>query len=253
MSIDRRAFVVGGLATLGLAATPSAASDAMRPAIKVIAFDAFPIFNPAPVAALAERLFPGKGAELTNQWRTRQFEYTWLRSLSRHYADFWQVTSDSLVFAAKALKLEMTPDARNQLLQSYLALEVWPDVAPALKSLREAGLRLAFLSNFTTHMLQANLKHSGLSDLFEHVISADKARIYKPAPAAYQLGIDAFHLKREEILFVAHAGWDAAGARLFGYPTLWINRMHAPVEELDVAPDATGASLDDLIKFVQRN
>jgi hypothetical protein len=58
-------------------------------------------------------------------------------------------------------------------------------------------------------------------------------------------------LKREEILFVAYAGWDAAGAKWFGYPTFWVNRLHLPAEQFDVTPDATGTNLDDLVTFVK--
>ena len=64
------------------------------------------------------------------------------------------------------------------------------------------------------------------------------------------MAIDAFKLKREEILFAAFAGWDAAGAKWFGYPTFWVNRLNLPGEELGVTPDATGQDLTDLVSFV---
>jgi 2-haloacid dehalogenase len=64
------------------------------------------------------------------------------------------------------------------------------------------------------------------------------------------MGVDAFKLKKEEIAFAAFAGWDAAGARWFGYPTFWVNRSNAAVEELGAAPDGIGSGLGDLAKFV---
>jgi 2-haloacid dehalogenase len=94
---------------------------------------------------------------LSNAWRTRQFEYQWLRALSGRYVDFWQTTEDGLVFAAKLLQLELTPDKRAQLMQAYLGLTTWPDVPSALRSLQEAGVRLAFLSNMTAKMLEAGI------------------------------------------------------------------------------------------------
>ena len=98
------------------------------------------------------------------------------------------------------------------------------DVVPALTALHEAGVRLAFLSNFTRAMLEAPMKNSGIEQLFTHVLSTDVAQSFKPDPRAYALALDAFGLPREEILFAPFAGWDAAGARWFGYPTFWVNR-----------------------------
>ena len=253
MPLDRRQFfnlTVAGIAT-GLLASNPLARAAPGPKIKAIVFDAFPIFDPSPVFALAEQLFPGRGAELSNAWRTRQFEYQWLRALSGHYADFWQTTEDALVFSSEMLKLDLTPDKRKQLMDAYLGLKAWPDVPPALQSVKEAGIRLAFLSNATPKILDAGIKNSGLEGVFDHVLSTDKIRTYKPDPRAYQMAIDAFGLKRAEILFVPFAGWDAAGAKSFGYTTFWVNRLNLPTEKLGVAPDAAGQSLDDLVVFMK--
>jgi 2-haloacid dehalogenase len=254
MAFDRRNFLTLAAGTLTAAAwlsSNSTAQAATQARFKAIVFDAFPIFDPRPVFALAETLFPGKGAELSNAWRTRQFEYQWLRALSGHYADFWQATEDGLVFAAKLLQLELTPAKRTQLMQAYLGLKAWPDVPPALGALKEAGVRLAFLSNMTTKMLTAGIRNAGLDGIFEQVLSTDQIRTYKPDPRAYQLAIDALKLERSEILFVAFAGWDAAGAKWFGYPTFWVNRLNLPGEELGIAPDATGRGLADLVAFAK--
>jgi 2-haloacid dehalogenase len=195
-------------------------------------------------------LYPGHGALLGEEWRLRQFEYAWLRSLSGRYVDFWAVTEDALVFAARKLQLELDSGKRDALMGAFLELVPWPDVVPALTSLRTAGMRLGFLSNFTPRMLEANLERAGLRDLFDHVLSTDRARTYKPDPNAYRLGTEAFGLRRDEILFAAHAGWDAAGARSFGYPTFWVNRAGVPAEELGAPPDATGRDLSELVRFV---
>jgi 2-haloacid dehalogenase len=218
--------------------------------IKAIAFDAFPIFDPRPIFALAERLFPGRGAELGNLWRIRQFEYAWLRTLMQRYTGFWQVTEEALRFAADSLKLDLTADRRAQLMQAYLEIRAWPDALPALRRLRDAGLRMAFLSNFSAPMLDAGVRNSGLEGLFEPHLSTDRVGAYKPDPRAYQMAIDAFGLGRDQIAFVAFGGWDAAGAKAFGYPTFWVNRLGVRVEELGVAPDAIGTGLVDLVKFI---
>ncbi|MEP6617938.1 MAG: haloacid dehalogenase type II [bacterium] len=219
-------------------------------AIKAVAFDAFPIFDPRPVAALTERVFPGRGAELTAAWRTRQFEYTWLRSLSGDYADFWRVTDDALRFATASLKLELSAASRDELMNAFLHLRPWPDVVASLSALRQSGVRLALLSNFTPAMLQSCIRDSGLEGTFDHVLSTDQAQTFKPDPRAYQLGVDALRLPRQEIAFAAFAGWDAAGATRFGYPTFWINRAQAPAEVLGREPEGTGATLADLVAFL---
>jgi 2-haloacid dehalogenase len=253
MSATRRNFIhlAAGGALAAAAMLPARRTTAAdRPKIKAIAFDGFPIIDPRPVFARAETLFPGKGMALSNAWRSRQFEYTWLRTLGGKYADFWQVSEEALTFAAKTLQLEMSADQRDQLMQTYLTLQAWPDVAPALKQLKDAGIRLTFLSNFTARMLDAAVRNSGLDGLLEEHLSTDRVRAFKPDPRAYQMGIDAFGVKTEEIVFAAFAGWDVAGAKWFGYPTFWVNRLNAPVEELGVVPDATGTSLADLVRFV---
>lgn len=249
---NRRAFIHLASASIaaGLLTQNPLARAARAPRIKALAFDAFPIFDPRPVFALAERLFPGRGAELSNAWRTRQFEYQWLRALSGRYVDFWQATEDALVFSGEQLKLDMSPDKRDLLMGAYLGLKAWPDVPPALQSLKGAGYRLAFLSNATPQILDAGIKNSGLEGLFERVLSTDKIKTYKPDPRAYQMGIDALALEKEEILFVAFAGWDAAGAKSFGYPTYWVNRLNAPAERLSYAADASGKNLGDLVSFL---
>ncbi len=251
MTWNRRELIArAGGAAAGVWLSPLLAR-ASGPRLRAVAFDAFPIFDPRPVFGLAETLFPGKGAALADAWRERQFEYQWLRALTGRYADFWQTTEDALVFAARLVKVELTTDRRARLMQAYLELEPWPDVRPALQALREEGLRLVFLSNMTPRLLEAGIRNAGLESTFERVLSTDEIRSYKPDPRAYQMGVDALRLAREEILFVAFAGWDAAGARSFGYPTFWVNRLGLPQEELGFFPSASGRDLTDLVSFVR--
>ncbi|HEX6957731.1 MAG TPA: haloacid dehalogenase type II [Ferrovibrio sp.] len=251
MSSNRREFLQSASAVLATAALAGTAPRTARAAtkIKAIAFDGFPIFDPRPVFARAETVFPGHGNELANLWRTKIFEYTWLRTAAEQYRDFLGVIEEALVFAAKSLHLDLTADKRAALVNGFLQLQAWPDVKPALMRLKAAGIRLAYLNNFTPAMLETNTRNAGLEGFFEHSLSVDAVRLYKPHPRTYQMGIDALGLKREEILFAAFAGWDVAGAKLFGYPTFWLNRAKQPVEELGVEPDGVGPGMDDLVRF----
>ena len=150
------------------------------------------------------------------------------------------------------LKLDLSEQRRQHLMRGFLELRPWPDAPAVLTALHDAGIRLVLLSNFTQTMLNTAVSSSGLQRLFEPHLSTDRVRAYKPHPRAYRMAIDALKLRREEILFAAFGGWDAAGAKAFGFPTFWVNRMESPIEELGSAPDAMGTNLNDLASFVLR-
>jgi len=249
--LDRRRFLeltTGAMAGAVMPPTTVTPASTGGP-VKAIVFDAFPIFDPRPVFALAEELFPGEGAALCNAWRTRQFEYTWLRTVADQYTDFLRVTEDALVFAARSLQLPLPPEERLRLVQAYLGLKAWPDVPDTLAVLKASGIRLGLLSNFSRRMLEAGIRNSGLEGVFEHLLSTDTVRRFKPSPHAYRMAVAAFGLKRESIVFAAFAGWDAAGAKWFGFPTVWVNRLDAPPEQMSVTPDATCRDLAGLVHF----
>lgn len=255
VDLSRRAVLVhGGKGVLASALVPSmsfAASESKR--IRAVAFDAFAIFDARPIFQRCESLFPQRGVELANAWRTRQFEYQWLRALGGRYVNFWEATRDALVFAAASLHLDMTAEQRDVLMNGYLQLQAWPDVKPALQTLRTLGMKLAVLSNATFEILRGGIANAGLQDVIDALISTDATQSYKPEPRAYELGVSTLRLRKEEILFVAFAGWDVAGAKWFGYPTFWNNRQSVTPEQLGVEPDATGASLDALVDYVRRS
>lgn len=248
MTFNRRSILAAGLGVVAATASTALADEARK--FEAIAFDAFPIFDPRSVTASCEAEFPGKGGELVALWRSRQFEYAWLRIVSNRYADFARVTEDSLSFAAKALRLELSAEKRERLVKAHFALKAWPEVAPALAKLKEQGFRLALLSNFTADMLSGCVHAAALDGVFEHLLSTDAARTYKPDPRAYQIGLGAFGLPVDKILFVPFAGWDAAGGKSFGYRTFWVNRLGLPPEELDAPPDGVGRDLNDLLTFL---
>jgi len=174
MPLNRRHMlkVLAGSAG-SLFASPTFAKESQTKEIKAVAFDAFPIFDPRPIFKLVETMYPKKGKALNSAWKTRQFEYQWLRALSGKYVDFWQATDDALKFATKQLKINMSDEQHKTIMNSYLNLKPWPDVIPALKSLQDSNIRLSFLSNMTPKMLKTNMHNSRLDNFFEHVISTD--------------------------------------------------------------------------------
>lgn len=250
--MNRRSFF--NFAALGVA-THLARADAIRTGrpqrkIQAVAFDGLAVFDARPVGALAEAVFPARGAELMSNWRTRQFEYSWLRTLTASYVDFWQVTQDALVFACAALALELPAASRDRLMNAYLHLKPWPDVAPVLRQLQTAGIRMTFLSNFTKAMLDSSIRDAGFDSFFEARLTTDEVSAFKPDPRSYQMAVDHLGLPREAIAFVAFGGWDAVGAARFGYPVYWCNRLAQPAEELGVVADLAAATLEALPAFV---
>ena len=249
---NRRTFcnIAATIVAEAALAPSSTAAQRHSPGIKAVAFDAFAIFDSRSVFSVAEELFPGHGTELSRQWRTQQFEYTWLRNSMRRYTDFWQVTQDALNHAAKQTKVDLGPEQTRQLMSAYLKMKPWDDVARVLETLRRRGLRLALLANLTPAMLQSCVAASGLETLFEFQLSTDRVKVFKPDPATYRMAIEAFRLEKREISFVAFGGWDAAGAKAFGYPTYWVNREDGPAEQLGVTADATHRALTFLPNFL---
>lgn len=253
VSINRRQFLSATVSVLSITNAFSSwedSSDSAIKKIKAIAFDAFPIFDLLQVDSFTKSLIPEKGDDVAKLWRAKQFEYCWLRTAGQQYKDFWEITGDALVYATKKAGVNLSPPEKKQLMDQYLTLSPWPDVIPALQEIRRKNIRLSFLSNMTTEMLTSSLKHSKMEEYFDEVISTDLAKTYKPDPNAYQLGIDILKLKKEEILFVAFAGWDMAGAKWFGYPTFWLNRLQLPDEELSAAANGTGKMIGDLLNFL---
>jgi 2-haloacid dehalogenase len=181
---------------------------------------------------------------LSALWRQKQLEYTWLRSLMGRYEDFWAVTESALRFALRRLGLGEGEATVGRLMEAYLSLAAFPEVPAALAALRPAPLGI--LSNGSPRMLEAAVGASGIAGLLQHVLSVDAVRTYKPAPAVYALGPEAFGVPAGEILFVSSNAWDIAGARAFGYRTCWCNRTGAPMEELGLAPDHEVRRLDEI-------
>jgi 2-haloacid dehalogenase len=224
-------------------------SPAKGPKIRGICFDLFTIFDPRSVARAADAIAPGRGLELWNAWKIRQFEYSWLRAVARRYVDFEAVTEQALVYAANERNISLSPEARQRLVEAYCELEPWPDTRAALLAWKKAGLKLAPLSNYSPKMLGRLIARNTLDGVFDVLISSDAAQTYKPDARAYALGPARLGLRIEQIAFSAFGGWDAAGAKWFGFPTFWLNRLGVTGEQL-IAPDATGSDLAGLASWI---
>ncbi len=223
--------------------------------VDALVFDAYgTLFDVHSVTTLAETLAPGRGAALSQLWRTKQLEYTWLTSLmispAARRADFAAVTAQALDFALAALGIELGSGERTRLQGAYLTLAPFPDVAAALARL--APRPRWILSNGTLAMLEPLVRHTGLDAHLDGVLSVDAAGIYKPSPRVYQLAVDRLGVPPARIGFVSSNGWDAIGAKAFGFTTFWINRSGAPVDRHGPAPDRVISTLADLLSMLRR-
>lgn len=219
--------------------------------ISALVFDAYgTLFDVHSVSRLAESLFPGQGAALSIAWRSKQLEYTWLRSLMGRYEDFSRVTQSALEWSFESLGLEADDAARRSLLDEYRRLATFPEVPGALRTLAETR-PLAILSNGHPEMLNAVVEHNGLRPLFRGgVLSVHAAKVFKPDASVYRLVEDHLGVPRTMMGFVSSNGWDAAGAKSFGFRAFWVNRAGAPVERLGVRPDATVKDLAGIVDLV---
>lgn len=182
---------------------------------------------------------------LSELWRAKQLEYSWMLTMMGRYRDFWSLTEEALDFA-----LQRVPSAdkamRGALLDAYWTCDAYPEVPEVLKQLKGRGARLAILSNGSPKMLAAACSSAGIGDLFDDVVSVDEIRVYKPDPRVYDLITTRWRVFPEAISFQSSNRWDAAGATAFGFRSVWINRIRMPEEYNDMRPAAVLPNLTGL-------
>ncbi len=220
--------------------------------VRAVVFDAYgTLLDFGSAAERAGDALGDRWRSLSDLWRRKQLEYTWLRSLMRRHVDFWQVTGEALDYALQAHAIH-DPALRKRLMDLYLHLDPYPDALPALEALRAHGLRLAVLSNGSTGMLDAVIRNARLDLLLDAVMSVDEVAIYKPSPEVYAMGARQLDLLPGEIGFVSSNGWDVHGAGAFGFRVAWCNRAGLPPERLPGAPEIVVRSLADVVPFFAR-
>ena len=216
------------------------------PNIAACVFDAYgTLFDVTSAAHTAQDALGRDWQALAELWRAKQLQYTWLRSLGEHHADFWQVTGDALDFAMEAFH-KNDPALRARLMDLYLTLRPYPEVAGVLQQLKSAGIKQAILSNGTPAMLTAAAANAGISDYLDAILSVEEVQIYKPHPSVYNLACQHLNLPPETICFISSNGWDAYSAKSFGFRVVWCNRAKQPPERIPETPDAQITTLAEL-------
>jgi 2-haloacid dehalogenase len=183
--------------------------------------------------------------QLSELWRRKQLEYTWLRSLMGDHADFWQVTGEALDHSLTALEIESAA-LRNKLMSLYRELAPYPEVSKTLEAIKNANLKTVVLSNGEPSMLEEGLEAAGIRRLLDEIISIESVGIFKPHPSVYDYAAKVLDVPSNRIAFQSANGWDIAGAAAFGFATAWINRAGLAEERLPAGPTATLPSLSEL-------
>ncbi len=219
--------------------------------IKACVFDAYgTLFDVHSAVGKLRHRLGDLADQVSNLWRTKQLEYTWLRSLMGHHADFWKVTMDALDFAFDMHGIKNS-DLHRDLMEAYLKLDCYPEVPEVLTILKSRGFKLAILSNGTPAMLDAAVKNSEIDDLIEKNFSVEDVGIFKPDFRVYQIAVDGLKVRSEEIVFQSSNAWDASGASAFGFNVAWVNRFGQSEERLPGQPDVEIKTLMELPKLLK--
>ncbi len=214
--------------------------------IEACVFDAYgTLFDVSSVARGAQDELGASWQALSDLWRMKQLQYTWLRGLSGNHADFWQVTGDALDFAMTSIGIADN-GLRNRLMDLYLRISAYPEVKETLCRLKASGVKLAILSNGTPAMLSSAVDNANLGGLFDAVLSVEEVGVFKPHSSVYQLAVDRLAVAPKQICFISSNGWDAFSAKAFGFHVLWCNRFAQVPERIPDVPDGEILDLSEL-------
>lgn len=214
--------------------------------IRVCVFDAYgTLFDVHSAAAQHSTALGELESSVSEMWRAKQLQYTWLRSLMDDYADFWTVTHDALDYALHSHGVN-DETLRDNLMNAYLELGCFEEVPQVLKTLKDNGFRTAVLSNGSPNMLDPVVANSGVADYIDVSLSVDAVKIYKPSAQVYQLPCDFFGVTPQQISFQSSNCWDAVGAAHFGFQVAWCNRYSQQLDRLPATPQAEIKNLTEL-------
>tara|TARA_B100001964_G_scaffold143722_1_gene158390 strand:+ start:105 stop:794 length:690 start_codon:yes stop_codon:yes gene_type:complete len=218
-------------------------------AVKHAVFDAYgTLFDVHSAASRHQQRLGEKAQAVSSLWRTKQLEYTWLRSLMQRYVNFGQVTQDALDYALESHGIH-DGSLRQDLMNAYQQLSCYPEVPDTLEKLRQHGLGTAILSNGSFEMLEAGVRNSSLEELLDGVFSVETIRMFKPDPQVYQLAVDQLGCDPQEILFFSSNAWDVSGSATFGFQAVWVNRFGQAPERLPGNPVLEIKTLDDVLQY----
>ncbi len=182
-------------------------------------------------------------ASVRRAWFMQVLQSALVATVTGSYSDFGTIGGAALEMTAQRQGVELSDDARQRILGGMKELPPHPEVAESLGRLRDAGLRLATLTNSTQQVAQAQVENSGLRDYFEQTLSADAVQRLKPAPEPYRMAAESLGVGIGEIRLVAAHAWDVAGALRAGCAAAFVARPGMVLDPLVQRPDVLGADL----------
>ena len=217
--------------------------------VKAVIFDAYgTLFDVNSAAEKCKNQIGDKWEGFANYWRITQLEYTWLRSLMKRHKDFWKVTEDSLDKSMKVFNISQ--NMKDELLLLYKKLSTFPEVNETLKQLKNKNLKLAILSNGSPDLLNELVNSNNLTEVFDDLFSIEEVKIYKPDNKVYEIPVNKYKIKPEEIVFLSSNTWDVSGGGNYGYQSIWVNRNNNIFDNLDYKPKDEIKNLKQLLDII---
>ena len=217
--------------------------------IKACVFDAYgTLFDVNSAAAKCKKKLGSRWENFANAWRTTQLEYTWLRSLMKKHENFWKITEDSLDHTMETFKIKKT--MRGELLNLYKELNIYPEVKECLDNLKSKKIKISILSNGTPNLLKSLVESNNIQNYFDDIMSIEAVGIYKPDSKVYEIPINKYGCKPENICFLSSNTWDVSGGGVFGYNAIWVNRFNKVFDKLSYEPQFVINNLNQLLEIV---
>jgi 2-haloacid dehalogenase len=186
-----------------------------------------------------ERVF-GDGS-VRSLWFNQMLQSALVATVTDAYTTFGEAAAAALQMTAERQGVEVSDADEREILGGLRDLPPHPEVAEGLDRLRDAGFRLATLTNSTQEVAEAQIRNSGLANRFEQILSADTAKRLKPAPAPYRMAARTLGIPERELRLVAAHAWDVAGALRAGCAAAFVARQ--PFDPLVERPDVVGKDL----------
>ena len=196
-----------------------------EPRVSVLAFDVYgTLIDPFRMVDHLRAIFGARAREATELWRSKQIEYSFRRALMKKYKNFDVCTAQALRFVSRQLEVSLEEETLRNLMEQYLRLPAYPDVAGALEQLEMRGFKIVACSNGTEHAVRGLLDRAGILARFSAIVSVDPIRTFKPDPAVYEHLVGQAHTEKELIWLISSNPFDVIGAKACGLRTAWVQR-----------------------------
>jgi 2-haloacid dehalogenase len=177
------------------------------------------------------------------QWFQQMLQSALVSTVTDAYHDFTQIGRAALTMVAQRRAVELSQGDQQRILGTIRQLPPHSDVIEGLGQLREAGFRMAALTNSTAEVAEAQLQHAGLREFFEQALSADMARRLKPAREAYHLAAQRLGIEPGNMRMIAAHAWDVTGAIRAGCAAAFIARPNMVLDPAGEQPDIVAPNM----------